>query len=440
MKTFRYLLLLLALAVLGALAWQPFANDDSQVIVSLRHWTYTTNVSQGLLILAIALLVLWIIVWLVRLPLRLWRGHRHKQHRVRLAGGLLALHEGRWMRAEKSLEHAADDPAMRLPARLGAARAARERGDAAAVERHLQAASSDFDHADVVLDRADALLREGDATAAVAALDAAASKTPLPPRALVLRARALAASGRANDAYGTLGALRAAQALSNDDYAAFESALAQQSLREAPDANALADRWDRLLAPLRTQADVVIAYADRASALQLEDAAAGAIETALGTHWNEALALQYGRIPPGRLAATEPGARLAVAESWLRAHSDSPALGITLGRLSRRQNLWGKAEDYLHRAIAQGASQEAWEELGHVYVAHGSILRPAPDERSSLRAEFEMRARHSYANALRAARGESIEELPGRSIKERIFDESVIEERSELGVPRLPIG
>ena len=432
MKIFRYLLLLLALAVLGALAWQPFANDDSQVIVNLRHWTYTTNVSQGLLMLAIALLALWIIAWLVRLPLRLWRGHRHKQHRVRLAGGLLALHEGRWARAEKSLEHAADDPAMRLPARLGAARAARERGDIAAVERHLQAASADPDHADIALDRADDLFRNGHAADAIAALDAAASKTALPPRALVLRARALAANGRANDAYGTLGALRATQALSNADYAALESALAQQALREAPDANALADRWDRLLAPLRAQPEVVIAYADRASALQLEDAAASAIAAALNAQWNEALALQYGRIPPGRLAATEPGARLAVAEGWLRAHSDSPALGITLGRLSHQQNLWGKAEGYLHRAIAQGAGSEAWEELGHIYAAHGSTGSP--------RADSEVYASQCYANALRATRNEEVEELPGRGVKDRIFDESVVEERSELGVPRLPIG
>jgi len=428
MKLFRNLLLLLALAVLGALAWQPFVHDHSQVIVHLRQYTYTTNVSWALLILGVALLIVWIIAWLVRLPLRLWRGHRHKQHRARLAGGLLALHEGRWARAEKSLEHAANDPAMRLPARLGAARAARERGDVAAVERHLQAANPDADNPAIALDRADDLLRNSRPLEAAAALDAAALKTPLPPRALVLRARALAATGRAFDAYGTLGALRAAQALSNTEYAEFESALAQQSLREAPDANALADRWDRLLAPLRAQAEVIIAYADRASALQLEDAAASAIESALKSQWNEALALHYGRIPPGRLAtmdagARDPGARLAIAESWLRAHSDSPALGITLGRLSRQQNP-GKAEGYLHRAIAQGAGSEAWEELGHIYAAQGD----------------EARARQCYANALRATRNEEVEELPGRGVKDRIFDESVVEERSELGVPRLPMG
>ncbi len=424
MKLFRFLLLLLALAALGAFAWQWFATDDSQVIVSLHQNTYQTTVPYALLMLALALFALWILLWLIRLPFRLWHGHRHRQQRARLAGGLLALHEGRWLRAEKSLEHAASDPAMRLPARLGAARAARERGDRDAFDRHLAAASVDASDADVALARADDLLQRGRATEAVGALDAATGNGALPPRGLVLRAQALAASGRANDAYGMLGSLRAAQALSDSDYTAFESRLARQSLFEAPDANALSDRWDRLLAPLRAQPLVVAAYAERASALQLEDAAASAVESALASRWNEDLALLFGRLPFGRLTSNTPTSRLATAEGWQRAHSDSPALGITLGRLSLQQQQVSKAEGYLHRAIAQGGGSVAWEELGNVHAAQGD----------------DARARQCYANALHAARGELAEELPGRGIKDRIFDESVIEERSELGVPRLPAG
>ncbi|MEO5596543.1 MAG: heme biosynthesis protein HemY, partial [Lysobacteraceae bacterium] len=159
-----------------------------------------------------------------------------------------------------------------------------------------------------------------------------------------------------------------------------------------------------------------------ASALQLEDAAASAVETALKSHWSEDLALLYGRLPFGRLTSNTPTSRLATAESWQRAHSDSPALGITLGRLSLQQHQLSKAEGYLHRAIAQGGGGIAWEELGNTHAAQGD----------------DARARQCYANALHVARGEPAEELPGRGIKDRIFDESVIEERSELGVPRLP--
>jgi HemY protein len=422
MKLFRFLLLCLVLAVLGALLWRWYAADQGQVIVTLHGVVYTTTATKALVILFGALLMSALALWLLSLPFRMWSRHRNRQARMRIAGGMLALHEGRWTRAEKFLAQASVDPALRLPARLGAAQAARARGDAAAAEQHLQAAGREDGDAAITLARADALLDAGRAQDAIAMLDAAALKTPLSPRALLVRIRALAASRRSGEAYGALGALRSAQALSADDHATLEAELAAQSLREASDANALADRWDRLLVPLRARSEVVAAYAQRAVELGMEDAGASAIDTALKNRWSEELALQYGRLPPGRMAATQPNARLLVAEGWLRAHSDSPALGVTLGRLYREQQQWGKAEDALHRAIAQGAGADAWEELGNVYVAQ-------TDEANS---------RLCFANALRAARGEAVEAMPGRGFREQIFDASVVEERSDHGVPRLP--
>ena len=396
MKLFRFLLLCLALAALGALLWQPYANDQSRVIISLHGTTYITSVTKALIIAAGTLLVLWLVVWLLRLPFNMWRQHRNRQTRVRMAGGLLALHEGRWTRAEKLLAQAADDPTMRLTARIGAAQAAQAHGDAAAFDRHLSAVDPETGGAAAALARADALLASGRAQDAIAVLDAAAQKSPPSPRALLLRTRALIASRRAGEAYGALGALKSAQALSPDDHAALEAELAAQSLRESDDANALADRWDRLLAPLRARSEVVAAYAQRAVELRMEEAAASAVGAALNNQWNEALALLYGRIPPGRNPAAP--SRLATAEAWLRAHSDSAALAVTMGRLSGEQLQWGKAEDYLHRAIAQGAGADAWEELGHVYSAQ---------------AEAEA-AQLCYRNALCASRGEAIEPIPGR--------------------------
>ncbi|MBO7941958.1 hypothetical protein JTP77_039600, partial [Streptomyces sp. S9] len=79
------------------------------------------------------------------------------------------------------------------------------------------------------------------------------------------------------------------------------------------------------------------------------------------------------------------------------------------------------AEAYLHRALAQGAGSEAWEELGHGFAQAGD----------------ESRARLSYLNALRAARGEAPSELPGRDLRQKLFDEAVVEERDEFGMPRL---
>ena len=46
-------------------------------------------------------------------------------------------------------------------------------------------------------------------------------------------------------------------------------------------------------------------------------------------------------------------------------------------------------------------------------------------------------ARRSYANALNEKRGVAATELPGRDMKQKIYDEAVVEERDEHGVPRL---
>ena len=94
---------------------------------------------------------------------------------------------------------------------------------------------------------------------------------------------------------------------------------------------------------------------------------------------------------------------------------------VDLARLSRAQDQWPQAENYLHRAIAQGAGSEAWEELGHGFAEHGE----------------EALARKCYANALRAGRGEPAVELPGRDLRQQISDSAAMEDRNEHGFPRL---
>ena len=73
--------------------------------------------------------------------------------------------------------------------------------------------------------------------------------------------------------------------------------------------------------------------------------------------------------------------------------------------------------------LAQGAGGEAWEELGEGFTANGD----------------DALARQCYGNALRAARGESVAELPGRDLRQRIGDSAAIEERDEHGMPRLRV-
>lgn len=414
MNLFRNLLFWIVLALVGALVAQLLLQDPGYVLVRYGGNDYTTNVPKGLALLLAIAAIAWVAWKVLSLPFVALRRRRKKQARARLIDGLDALHQGHWSRAGKTLALAAEQPEITAIARVGAARAAIARGDDDGARQQLDALTPTHPVAQAVA-RAEWALSQDRPADALAALDAAAA-SPLPPRGLALRAQALAALGRADEAYGLLGALRQQQALPDARLAELEAQWAAQSLRRAADANVLADRWEALPKPLRSDAGCVAAYAERAAAMRWEEAAAKSIEQALDTRWDESLAGLYGRLPIGRLDS-----RRTNAERWLQAHPASPALLVTLARIARAQGQWPQAEAYLHRALAQGANSEAWEELGAGFALAGD----------------DKLARHCYANALLAARGQATAELPGRDLRQKIFDEAVIEERSEHGVPRL---
>ncbi|HJS35693.1 MAG TPA: heme biosynthesis HemY N-terminal domain-containing protein [Pseudoxanthomonas sp.] len=417
MKPFRTVMLLLLLVLAGVLAAQWMAGTDrdlGEVFIRFGGYDLHTNVPRALLSLILICAVAWLAWRLVSLPFRAWGRHRRKQARARLIDGLDALHAGHWQKAEKLLERAADDGEVGPVARTAAVQAAQARGDEAAMQRHLAALRerSVTAHA---LASAQIALDAGRPDEALAMLDGA-DVQPLPPRGLVLRTQALAATAHAGEAYGLLGALKQNQAMAPAAFDALEIRLASQSLLEAADPNVLAERWETLTKPLRLHPSVVAAYAERAAALRWEDAATRSIEQALEARWDESLAALYGRLPVGKLDS-----RRASAQHWLAAHPASPSLLLTLGRLSRLQGQWMQGQEFLHRAIAQGAGAEAWEELGDGFSAAGDTAM----------------AQQCYGNALKAARGGATMELPGRDMKQKIHDEAVVEERDAHGLPRL---
>ena len=56
--------------------------------------------------------------------------------------------------------------------------------------------------------------------------------------------------------------------------------------------------------------------------------------------------------------------QLIFAESLLKIHPHSAALLLSLGILSKNQNLWGKAKTYLEQSIELEKTKEAYLELG----------------------------------------------------------------------------
>ncbi|MBB4132911.1 heme biosynthesis HemY N-terminal domain-containing protein [Xanthomonas sp. 3075] len=391
MKVLRTVLILLVAVALGVLGAQWLSHQNSydlgNVVVSVGGNDYHAAMPQAVLILVIALLVLWLVWTLISLPFRVWGKYRSRKGRARLIEGLRAADHGQWQRAERLLVNASEDEEVSGIALASAVRVADARGDDVAANALVQQLSERDPTAHALLQGERHLARQRPVEA-INALDIASAQ-PLPARGLLLRTHALAQIGRADEAYGQLGALRQQAVLAPEAYSALEATLAEQTLLQADDANALAQRWEALPKSLRTSPAIVAAYAQRAAVLHWDDAAVHSLEQALDTQWDESLVRLYGVLPLEKYDS-----RRASAQRWLTQYPDSPGLLLTLARLARHQQQESQAEEFLHRAVAAGAGSDAWEELGHGFAAAGDLLS----------------AQHCYANALRAARGEPVRE------------------------------
>ena len=90
--------------------------------------------------------------------------------------------------------------------------------------------------------------------------------------------------------------------------------------------------------------------------------------SAISKNWHPTFLDLYGSI-----TSKDPIAHLAKAEKWLTMHAEDPHLLLCLGRLCKKQTLWGKAKQYLQKSIQLQPRPETFNELGQVMEAENKI-------------------------------------------------------------------
>ncbi|MDA3913341.1 heme biosynthesis HemY N-terminal domain-containing protein [Oleiagrimonas sp.] len=416
MRVWRWVLLLAVVAALAAYGWHWVAEDPGQVLVHIRGWQVQTSVVGAIVLLLLFWLLLTFCWWLVRWPFGAITRRQRRISRARLHEGLVALAEGRHGEAERDLVRAARHAPQRGAAWLAAASAASARGDSKhALEALDQATQSAPQAARVMRARIQRL--DGRADEALAMLAPAADAGKLPPAGWRELAEAGLANGDLDRARLALVPLRKSGALDAHDFGDLQNRVLAAALTAATGVDAVNSLWSKLERSQRRTPELIAAYATRVAALGRPLPAMDEIESALRRQWSSLLVLVYGRLEGPDLEG-----RLRRAEGWLDGHPGDAALLAALGRMCVRIDLWGKARQYLSRAIDLEPTADAWEALGEAFAGQGNALL----------------AQQCYRNALHMTRGEPIQPLPGMSPAAAPKGPIDPEERDVHGVPHLP--
>lgn len=375
-----FLLLLLILAA-GAWVGEKMIKDSGYVLIAYDQ----TTIETSLWVLLIVSLVSFIIGhWLVnlitrtRLPtakLQAWRENRNQRiSRRKTLKGLTLLSEGNWAQAQKQLAQAAEKSDLPLINYLSAARAAHEQNDEQATDDLLQKARSSTPEAEV--------------TVAISQAEIQLSRGQLEPcLATLLRLRSLAPKNTyvmklLKDIYLRLDdwqalsklipTLRKHQALKDEELTELSrqcfSQLLDDSVNKHPIETSEDDRlkalgkaWHDLPNEQSRDGDLVQHYTELLVSLGAESRAEQNLRDLIKRNWDEKLVNLYGRVNGDNAKK-----QLDNARNWLKSHAESPALLLTLGRLSLRNQHWGQAVKYFEQSLELEPCPETLAELARL--------------------------------------------------------------------------
>lgn len=129
------------------------------------------------------------------------------------------------------------------------------------------------------------------------------------------------------------------------------------------DLSALEGIWNSLSPKLKKDPLLVNFYIQGLIRYHEDEKAESLIIKQLKKQWFGPLVSTFSLIK-----STNPARQLAIAERWLKKHSDDPSLLLSLGRLCRQRKLWGKAQDYLEKSLIYDSSNaETYLELGELF-------------------------------------------------------------------------
>ncbi len=382
-----YIGVFLAIAIAVAMG-VGVAKSPGYVLIDYPH---VFRYESGLWSTLLALLLVVILVWVVRLVVGLlgasggvvnpWsRRNRGRRVQVAIERGQLDLAEGRWASAQRHLHRAAEAERQPLLYYLGAARAANEQGLTAESDALLERALERQPDAElaIALSHAQLQMDRGDTAGALDTLQAMYARHPHNPQVLRQLQRVHQQRGDWAAVVRLLPELRKDKVLPASELSELEQRAWGQNLAlaahredgEQAGLQALDSAWQQLTSAQRQELPLVLAYADQLRQLGAQAQAEDILRGALKRIYDSRLARLYGLV-----RGTDQNKQLKAAEGWLQQHPNDPSLLLTLGRLCLQLSLWGKARDYLEASLRFERNPETCAELARLLARLGDTER-----------------------------------------------------------------
>jgi len=357
-RAFIYSLIALGL---GAWLYIMLGDDPGYVLISFGNW----SVESTLVALVLFLLVLLVLVFgLYKLatllnPFGLLRGdswfgasRRRKAAAAASEEGMRLLLLGHWQDAYKLLVENAgrvDNPVFNY---LAASLAAWQRKDDVSWKYCLEQAARKARSSNPGIKSLQALLeyRSGKIEQSLAILIALDREAPGSPYVLNLMMNCYVTLQDWDKLGALIPALEKHKVVNAPEILRLRGKIAAHSLSRITvqngSASALQNQWQSMDKEVKRNEEMTLVYMDKLLEFSLPEDALSVALAYLNKQWSDKVVLKAGY-----LETSEPGNLLVNMEHWIKERPGNPALMLSLGRVSLRNKLWGKAREYFESSL-----------------------------------------------------------------------------------------
>src|SRR3990167_3766296 len=285
------------------------------------------------------------------------RKARHLTHK-----GLYELAEGDWHTAEKALKKSAKKSETPLINYLAAAQAAQKQGEIAERDYYLKEAAQldgNFEIA-VSLTQAKLQLECNQLEQALATLQHLQQLAPSHTYVLSLLQSVYLQLNDYAALLKLLPDLRRYKVLNSNELEKLEVVVYKKLLIQTIQHHQNIEMmWQKIPKSLREHPELLTLYIQQLNEVGQSEQAEELLKSTLKKKWNLELIRLYAHTQ-----SAKPSKQLRLAEHWLKSHPNDPDLLFTLGQLSMREKLWGKARNYFETCLSIKPSALVYVELG----------------------------------------------------------------------------